>query len=126
MPRLPESVIQNWDKLKHDLLPFIDKLNDPMLSSDFKKELKKKVEALYGQFDSGLKDKLKKVNSAKTDQDAKAALKVVIPIVQDYDAKVKAKQTEWGTNGKAIIDKFDRCLTTIKGECQKALQALGG
>ena len=124
MALLPKTVVDRWKKLKHDLIPFIDKLKGPTVDDAFKKELKKKVTALYDQFDSGLGKSLKTATEAKTDKDAVLALGAAIKSSTDYLAKTKTAQAAWGTNGRSIGDTIADALTNIKEACETTLKAI--
>lgn len=122
--RIPPLVIEQWGKVKHDLIPTIQKMSGPTVTSDYKKELTKKVETLFKQFDSGLRDKLKKANDAKSDADAKKALQDVITIAADYMTKLKAAQKQWGDNGRSAGEVIEKNLKRIKESAETTLKSI--
>lgn len=124
MSRIPKEQLEKWTKLKHEMLPFIDKLKGPTVDDDYKKELKKKVTALYDQFDSGLSKTLKAANDAKSDKDAVKALSVAIKTSNDYISKTKAAGKDWGTSGRSIAESIEGALKKINASCESALVAL--
>jgi hypothetical protein len=123
--RIPPLVIQQWGKIKHDLVSTIQKAKGPGMTPDYKKDLTKKVETLFTTFDSGLRDKLKKASETKNDADAKKALQDVIKISTDYLTKLKAAQAQWGTNGRGAGDIIEKNLVRIKDVASTTLKAMG-
>lgn len=119
--RIPSDVIKKWGQLKHDLLGAIDGMKDPMITKEFKKETKKKVESLYGEFDSGLSAKLKKGSTTKSDEEAVTEITKARTIAKTYLATVKKKKAEWGTEGNAVVVKFTKALENIIAACDAAL-----
>jgi hypothetical protein len=117
MGRLPKKAIERWPKLKNQLFPAIDKINDPMVTDAHKKELKKQVKKLYDQFQSGLSKTLKKADTAKTDKDALKPLNDAIKTANSYQGKVKTAKTKWVVDDHGIGDKMDAALKDIKKAC---------
>ena len=111
MSRLPPAVIQKWSKVKHELVPVIDKMKGPTLTDEFKKDLKKKVTALYDQFDGGLKKSLKAGAEAKTDKDAVVAISQAHKTATDYKKKTAKARAEWGTSGGAVAKSIESAWT---------------
>ena len=122
--RIPPLVIQQWGKVKHDLIPVIEKTKGAGMTPEFKKDLVKKVEALFTQFDSGLRDKLKKASDAKNDADAKKALQDVVNISSDYLAKLKTARASWGTAGRSAGDVIQKNLERINEVATTTLKAI--
>jgi hypothetical protein len=119
MGRLPKEVLEKWTKLKHELLPSIDKIKDDTVSEATKKDLKKKVKTLYDQFDSGLSKLLKSANDAKTDKDALKPLSEASKTATAYLRKAQAAKSAWGElEGGAIAEKFEVRLEDIKRACE--------
>lgn len=122
--RIPPMVIQQWGKVKHDLVPFIEKLKGPTVDAAYRADLKKKVETLFGQFDDGLREKMKKANDAKNDTDAKKYLKQVVDTSADYMVKLKAAQKQWGTTGRSIAETIEKNLERIHDSAETTLKSI--
>jgi hypothetical protein len=122
--RIPPMVIQQWGKVKHDLVPFIEKLKGPTVDAAYRSDLKKKVETLFGQFDAGLRDAMKKANDAKTDADAKKYLQQIVTTSTDYMTKLKAAQKQWGDSGRSIGDTIEKNLKRIKESAETTLKSI--
>jgi hypothetical protein len=118
MSRLPKKVMERWTKLKHELLSAIDKIKDDMVTDAKKKDWKKKVGALYDQFDSGLSKTLKKADDAKSDKDALKPLGEAVKTTNAYMGKVKTAQAGWDIDDSGIADKFTEVLKDIKRACE--------
>jgi hypothetical protein len=123
-PRIPNEIVKQWGKVKRDLIPTIEKAKGPTLTPEFKKDMKKKVEALFTTFDSGLRDKLKKVSDAKSDADAKKALEEIVRVSTDYLNKLKAAKSQWGVTGTSIARSIETPLTQIKDAASAALRKI--
>jgi hypothetical protein len=124
MPVLPPSLVDKWKKLKHQVIPTVQAIKNQVLTEQSKKDLIKKVNDLYGTFDSGLSAKLKKANDAKTDKDTVLAVGEVLNIAKDYRTKVAAAKSAWGTYGSTLISMFDAALKDIQTACESALKAI--
>jgi hypothetical protein len=122
--RIPPLVIDQWKKVKKDLIPTIEKMKGQTVTSAYRAELKKKAQTVFDTFDDGLRDKMKKANDAKTDAQAKTALAEVVKVSTDYLAKLKTTTSDWGTNGKGIKDIIEKNLKRIKETAQTAHDAI--
>jgi hypothetical protein len=122
--RIPPLIIQQWGKIKHDLIPVIQKSKDSAHTAEYKKDLTKKLEALYEQFDKGLRDKLKKANEAKSDADAKKVLQDIVTISTDYLNKLKTATSQWGTDGRSAAEVIKMNLERIQDAAKKTLQSI--
>ena len=122
--RLPPAVNQKRSKVKHELVPVIDKMKGPTLTDAFKKDLKKKVLALYDQFDGGLKKSLKAGAEAKTDKDAVLAISQAHKTATDYKKKTAAARAEWGMSASSVAKRIETALDNIIEACDSTLEAL--
>ncbi|HZC72291.1 MAG TPA: hypothetical protein VE442_16470 [Jatrophihabitans sp.] len=122
--RIPPLVIQQWGKVKHDLIPVIEKTKGPGMTPEFKQDLRKKVETLFVSFDKGLRDKLKKASEAKNDAEAKKALQDVITISGDYLSKLQTAQKQWGTSGRSAGEVIEKNLLRIREVATTTLKAI--
>jgi hypothetical protein len=118
---LPRELAQEWGKLKSQLVPQIQKLSGMGMTPEFKKDLTKKAESLYKQFDMGLRDKLKKASEAKSEAEVKQAVSNVFSVSQDYLKKVKAAKAQWGVNGNAVAETIEAKLLKIHDAAKKSL-----
>lgn len=122
--RIPPLVIQQWGKVKNELVGVIQKAKGPGMTPDFKKDLTKKVETLFAGFDKGLRDKLKKASVAKDDAEAKKALQEVVKIANEYLDKLKTAQKQWGIEGRSAGEVIERNLVRIKETATTLLKAI--
>lgn len=123
--RIPPLVIQQWGKVKHELVATIQKINDPTVTSKDKKEMSKQIETLFTTFDSGLRDRLKKASTAKSDAEAKKALQEVVTVSTDYLAKLKVARAKWGVGARSVGDVIEKNLVRIKEVATTTLKAMG-
>jgi hypothetical protein len=122
--RIPPLAIEQWNKVKTELVSTIQKAKGPTIDAAYKKELAKRVQALFTQFDSGLKATMKKANDAKTDADAKKALADVVKISTDYMNKLTAAQKQWGENGLGAAEIIEKNLKRIKESAETVLKSI--
>lgn len=122
--RIPSAVIKKWGQLKHDFISSIDGLKEKgIVTKDYKKDIKKKVEALYTEFDAGLSSKLKKASTTKSDEEAVTEINKAKGVATTYLATVNKRKTEWGVDLVAVANKFKRALEDIIAACDEALAA---
>jgi hypothetical protein len=111
---IPKELVAEWDRVKKGVPTVIDKIKGGgVLSEADKKRLKAQFEKLLGEFDQGLKAKMKVAAAAKDDASSRKASATVAGIVGDYRASVKKYAASWGTEGKAIADSLDKVLVRI-------------
>ncbi|HEY7008617.1 MAG TPA: hypothetical protein VH395_06750 [Jatrophihabitantaceae bacterium] len=115
MYTIPKELITEWDNVKKNLGPAIDKIKlTTMITAADKTRMKAQATKLLGEFDQGLKAKMKIAANAKTDDDARKAAAVVAGVAVDYRKSVDKASAQWGLAAKAIIDPVDKVLVKIE------------
>jgi hypothetical protein len=124
--RIPPQVVQQWDKLKKELVPWIEKAKDKKLDDPaYKKQVIASVNGLYATFDKGLKATLKKASTAKDDATAKKALQEVGAITMEYIGRLNHARKNWPEDGKGVADTIEKRLTEVRDAAAATLKSMG-
>ena len=134
--RLPPAVIQKWIKIKKEMPDSFDKMPKDLLSDKEKKKLKKAVEDLFDEFDSGLRKHMETASESEDEAKAKKALEQISKITAQYANKADkavqdavAKEVEdlsaVGPGIKACARSIKKALEDIDEAAASTLAAMG-
>jgi len=116
MYTIPKELITQWTGSRRK--SSIDKVSDTMCPPAEKKQLKTQLTGLFGQFDQGLKSKMKVAASAKTDAEARKSAQVVFNIAGEYHQKLHDTADKFPAALKkplqTHVDEIDKVLQRIR------------
>jgi hypothetical protein len=115
MYTIPKDLISAWDKMKRDLVSDIERAekNETGGLQANLKQAKAEAIKLLGEFDQGLKTKMKVAASAKNDADAKKAALAVLTVADEYRNRLKKVTGQWPASIKPVAQRVDALLVKI-------------